>query len=118
MWDCLRTFKTPPPRCVNPNSPRVTVEVLDQLSFEYRYVAYKFGKTFIGRDPQTLDIKKTIKQLDKNGLPLNSAKVVKVEKIYNTFVYERIEAELKRLIVKNQDLSCISQLKHLFHGTR
>lgn len=116
MWDCLNTFKMPQQNKGMINA-RVKVEQLLPNSFEYKYAAYKFGKTFALRDPETLDIKQTIKMLDLDGLPPICDKIIKIEKIYNTSVYERVESELKRLINKNSKLNCMKMIKHLFHGT-
>ena len=42
---------------------------LEKHTFEYKYVAYKWGATFNGQEKYTLTIRNTIKKLASEGLP-------------------------------------------------
>lgn len=90
IWDYLRCFK-PPADVSFAFNKLFKVEELDAKSFEYRYVAYKFGKTFKARDELTLSIKRTVKGLMREGLPPEANCISKIQKIYNYIVYDRVE---------------------------
>ncbi len=81
-------------------------------------MAFKFGKTFNGRNEETLSIKRTLKRMLKEDLPENSQRISKIEKIYNYAVYERFENEMKKILSKNKNRDPLELIKHLFHGTR
>ena len=66
-------------------------------------MAFKFGKTFNGRNEETLSIKRTLKRMLKEDLPENSQRISKIEKIYNYAVYERFENEMKKILSKNKN---------------
>jgi len=86
VWDFLQCFKAPADIGYE-KGKLYKVEDLDPKSIEYRYVAYKFGKTINGRNEGTLQIKKTIRDMISEGLPPESNMVKRVQKVYNYVVF-------------------------------
>ena len=87
-------------------------------SLEYRYVAYKFGKTINERNVDTLNIKKTFKRMLKENLPESSHRIQKIEKIFNYAVFERFENEMKKILSKNKNRDPLELMRHLFYGNK
>ena len=86
VWDFLQCFKAPSDIGYE-KGKLYKVEDLDPKSIEYRYVAYKFGKTINGRNEGTLQIKKTIRDMIAEGLPPESKMVKRVQKVYNYVLF-------------------------------
>jgi hypothetical protein len=86
VWDFLQCFR-PPADIGYEKGKLIKVEDLDMKSIEYRYVAYKFGKTIKGRNESTLEIKKTVRVMIAEGLPPESNRVKSIQKVYNYVVF-------------------------------
>lgn len=62
VWDFFKTFK--PPNDIGFGKGKIyDVKQLDRNDLEYRYVAFKFGRTINGRDDSLFNIKKTFKRM-------------------------------------------------------
>ena len=89
VWDYLKAFE--PPDDIGYGKPSIfKVEKLDPSSVEYRYVAFKFLQTLNGRIPDLNSISKTFKLLEQKGLQ-NAQRIIQIDKIYNSAIYERVE---------------------------
>lgn len=90
---------------------------LNRDSYEFRYVAYKFIATFLGRNEQLNNISSAAIIVGQNSRKTDLAKVMKVEKVYNSRIYDRFVSELGAISKKHNGKEALSLLKHLFHGT-
>jgi hypothetical protein len=121
VWDFLQCFR-PPAEIGYEKGKFFKVKDLDSTSIEYRYAAYKFGKTINGRNESINDIKKTIRDMLAEGLPPESNRVKRIQKVYNYVVFQRIEVELMKMLGKQQSqpysLPANKLVKHLFYGTK
>eukprot|EP00347_Sterkiella_histriomuscorum_P010568 403375783 len=59
-----------------------------------------------------------IQQLQQHVQPNNEARIISIKKIFNESVYQIVESELNRLLVKHPDHAPLDLMNHLFHGTR
>eukprot|EP00347_Sterkiella_histriomuscorum_P019344 403342004 len=131
-WNPLQTFKVSNlsnqerQALVRINNFTQVLE-LDKSSFEYKYVAYKFCKTFNARDPNLTSIDQTANfvfsqpnkpQQAQQVQPIDVSRIVSIKKIFNESVYQIVESELNRLLVKHPDHAPLDLMNHLFHGTR
>jgi len=77
VWDYFQCFR-PSSDLGYANGTLYKVEDLDPKTIEYRYVAYKFGKTRNGRNDDTLSIKKTVKNMMAEGLPAEANNIKRI----------------------------------------
>eukprot|EP00347_Sterkiella_histriomuscorum_P021014 403335594 len=146
IWNPLETFRISDKN--DPNLKKINSftfeEDLKRDSFEFKYVAYKFGKTFNGRMPEYDSIDETVVDVSKNfqkyyvnnqnqdpnlqfGGPFgvqssfngqNLDKILSIKKVYNQSNFRIIESEYKRLLIKHPEMLGLQLMKHLFHGTQ
>ena len=101
FWDYLNTF-LPPIHISNENEVYQDLEELDSAFIEYKYVAFKFGETFKGRERSTLTIKQNLKQVIICGLPIQAYKILRIQKIINLQHFKKFNIEFHKDMIKYQ----------------
>ena len=107
-----------PPMDVNSDNLQYKLEDLLFDSIEYQYCAMKFGTTFNGRNSSVKSIKQCLRVLKQGNKIPELFRIVRIQKLYNHSIYNRIEGEFKRLLTKYKNKKSHELALHLFHGTK
>ncbi|CDW81865.1 poly adp-ribose polymerase member 14-like protein [Stylonychia lemnae] len=119
-WHLIKTFKFP--KNLDEKYTQINdftcTEILDEDSLEFQYTAFKFLKTYTGRDQRLDEVQGTVQIMNQEISQVDLSSIKEIKKIYNKQIYQTIKSELKRIMKKHPQMFGLNLIKHLFHGTR